>query len=60
MEWEFCIRSSKLHVWKIGISFLQIVKNDEEIYMQLKNIQQKIAKYVEVYYEQLFKPTNCL
>jgi hypothetical protein len=36
------------------------VKNDEEVYLQLRNIQQQIVECVEVYYEQLFKFTNCL
>jgi hypothetical protein len=36
------------------------VKNDEEAYMQLRNIQQQIAKCVEAYYEQLFKLTYSL
>ncbi len=30
MESEFSTRSSKLHVWKIGRSFLQMVLNCEE------------------------------
>jgi hypothetical protein len=34
--------------------------NDEEFYMQLKNIQQQTSKRVEVYYEQLLKLTKCL
>jgi hypothetical protein len=36
------------------------VKNDEEVYLQLRNIQRQIVECVEVYYEQLFKFTNCL
>ncbi len=36
------------------------MKNDEEVYMQSKNIQHQIAECVEVYYEQLFKLTNYL
>jgi hypothetical protein len=36
------------------------MKNDEEVYMQLWNIQQQIAKRVEVYYEHLLKLTNYL
>ncbi len=36
------------------------MKNDEEVYIQLRKIQQQIAECVEVYYEQLFKLTNCL
>jgi hypothetical protein len=35
-------------------------KNDEEVYMQLKYIQRQIVECVEVYYEQLFKLTNCI
>jgi hypothetical protein len=30
------------------------MKNDEEVYMQLRNFQQ-VCKWVEVYYERLFK-----
>jgi len=36
------------------------MKNDEEIYMQLRNLQRQIGKWVEVYYERLFKLINCL
>ncbi len=36
------------------------MKNDEEVYMQLQNIQQQTAKHVEVYYEHLLKLPNCL
>ncbi len=35
------------------------LKNDEEVYMQLQNIQQQTTKRVEVYYDSL-KVTNCL
>ncbi len=35
----------------------KIVKNNEEVYMQLQNIQQQIAECVEVYYEPLLKRT---
>ncbi len=35
------------------------IKNDEEVYMQLWNIQKQTTKCVEVYYERL-KLTNCL
>jgi hypothetical protein len=38
----------------------KIIKNDEEVYMQLQNIQQQIAKRVEVYYDHILKLTNCL
>jgi len=37
-----------------------IIKNDEEVHMQLRNIQQKTTKRVEVYYEHLLKLANCL
>jgi len=35
------------------------VKNDEEVYMQLKNFQQQVGKRVKIYYECLFKLANC-
>jgi hypothetical protein len=35
--------------------WLRTMKNDEEVYMQLRNIQQKTTKCVEVYYERLLK-----
>jgi hypothetical protein len=31
------------------------MKNDEEIYMELKNLQQQVGEWVEVYYEHLLK-----
>jgi hypothetical protein len=34
------------------------MKNDEEVYMQLKNIQQQTVEHVEVYYESLLKLAN--
>jgi hypothetical protein len=37
-----------------------MVKNDEEVYMQLQNIRQQIAEHVEVYYERLLRLINCL
>jgi len=37
----------------------QIVKNDEEVYMQLKNFQQ-VDEHVEVYYKRLLKLANYL
>ncbi len=40
--------------------WFKIVKNDEEVYMQLQNIQQQTIESVEVYYECLLKLTNCL
>jgi hypothetical protein len=40
--------------------WFEIVKNGEEVYMQLQNIQQQIAKRVEVYYECLLKVANFL
>jgi hypothetical protein len=36
------------------------VKNDEEVYMQLKNLQQQVSERVEVYYECLLKLANYL
>ncbi len=36
------------------------MKNDEEVYMQLQNIQQQTIERVEVYYERILKLTNCL
>jgi hypothetical protein len=38
----------------------KIVKNDEEVYMQLQNIQQEIVEPIEVYYERLLKLANYL
>jgi len=40
--------------------WFKIVKNEEEAYMQLQNIQQQTTEHVEVYYEHLLKLTNCL
>jgi hypothetical protein len=40
--------------------WLRTIKNDEEVYMQLQNIQQQIAEHVEVYYEHMLRLTNCL
>jgi hypothetical protein len=37
-----------------------IVKNNEEVYIQLHNIKQQTTKCVEVYYEHLLKLVNCL
>jgi hypothetical protein len=37
----------------------QIVKNDEEVHMQLRNFQQQVNE-VEIYYERLLKIANCL
>jgi hypothetical protein len=34
---------------------LQILKNDEIFSMQLKNLQQQVSEWVEVYYECLLK-----
>jgi hypothetical protein len=47
LEQAFC-----KHFW--------IVKNDEKVYMQLKNLQQQVSKWVEVYYKGLLKLANCL
>jgi hypothetical protein len=36
------------------------IKNNEELYMQLRNIQQQTIERAEVYYEHLLKLANCL
>jgi hypothetical protein len=36
------------------------MKNDEEVYMQLRNIQQQTIERVEVYYERMLKLINFL
>jgi hypothetical protein len=36
------------------------VKNDEKIYMHLKNLQQQVGKRVKVYYKHLLKLANYL
>ncbi len=36
------------------------MKNDEKVYMQLRNLQQQVGKWVKVYYECLLKLANCL
>jgi hypothetical protein len=36
------------------------MKNDEEVYIQLKNIQRQTVEHVEVYYESLLKLANYL
>jgi hypothetical protein len=36
------------------------MKNDEKIYMQLKNLQQQDGEWVEVYYKHLLKLAKCL
>jgi hypothetical protein len=38
----------------------QTMKNNKEVYMQLKNLQQKIGEHVEAYYEHLLKLANYL
>jgi hypothetical protein len=38
----------------------QTMENDENFYMQLKNLHQKVGKWVEVYYKCLLKLVNCL
>ena len=45
---------------EVFCKWFQTVKNDEEVYLQLRNIQRQIVECVEVYYEQLFKLANCL
>jgi hypothetical protein len=53
----------KLHFKELVQTFykqFRTMKNDEEVYMQLKNIQQQIVKHVEVYYESLLKLANYL
>jgi hypothetical protein len=34
--------------------------NNDETYMQLKNLQQQVGEWVEVYYEHLLQLANCL
>jgi hypothetical protein len=36
------------------------MKNDKEVNMQLRNLQQQVGKQVEVYYKRLLKLVNCL
>jgi len=36
------------------------VKNDKKIYIQLRNLQQEVGEWVEIYYEHLLKLVNCL
>jgi hypothetical protein len=38
----------------------QNVKNEKEVYMQLKNLQQQVGEWVEFYYERLLKLANYL
>jgi hypothetical protein len=38
----------------------QTMKNDEEVYMQLRTLQQQVGEWVEVYYECLLKLVNYL
>jgi hypothetical protein len=45
---------------EVFCKWFRTLKNDEEVYMQLRNIQWQIVECVEVYYEQLFKLANCL
>jgi hypothetical protein len=33
------------------------MKDDKEVYVQLKNLRQQVGEWVEVYYERLF--TTC-
>jgi hypothetical protein len=35
------------------------MKNDEKVYMRLKNLQQQVSEWVEVYYKHLLKLANC-
>jgi hypothetical protein len=64
MEYIIFSRSSKLHIWGIRSSLLQMVLNcgnDEKVYMQLQNIQQQTIEWMKVYYELcLLKLKNCL
>jgi hypothetical protein len=39
---------------------VQIVHNDEQVYVQLKNMKQEKNERVEVYYERLLKLANSL
>jgi hypothetical protein len=38
----------------------RIVKNDGKFYIHLKNFQQQVSEWVEIYYERLLKLANCL
>ncbi len=40
--------------------WFKIVKNNEEVFMQLRNIQHQTNEHVKVYYEHLLKLVNCL
>jgi hypothetical protein len=40
--------------------WFKIVKNDEKVYMQLRNIQQQTAEHAKVYYECMLKLANYL
>jgi hypothetical protein len=40
--------------------WFKTLKNDKEVYMQLRNIQQQTIERVEVYYEHLIKLINFL
>jgi hypothetical protein len=35
-------------------------KNDEQIYLKLRNIKHEEKEHVKVYYEWILKLTNCL
>jgi hypothetical protein len=36
------------------------MKNNKEVYMLLRNLQQQVGEWVEVYYERLLKLANYL
>ncbi len=36
------------------------MKDDKEVYIQLRNLQQQVGEQLEVYYEHLLKLANCL
>jgi hypothetical protein len=61
--WKLYAVSSELHFLELEVAFCKpyyIVQNDELVYMALRIIKQGNNKRVEVYYEWIFKLTNCL
>jgi hypothetical protein len=38
----------------------QIMQNDEQVHLQLKNLKQKSTDKIDVYYERLLKMANSL
>ncbi len=51
---DIFILATKMNIW-FTLFFLDPMKNDEEVYLQLQNIQQYITKCVEVSYEHMLK-----